>query len=531
MTSISARSIPIAPRAARPSAQPESGVQLVAGGFGESMAIALLATMLITLGFLISYENCRQWYVIPATICGMLAGTDIVQWVRRRLDTFDPKAILAMMMFHNTYISPLLHEAWGTHTKEWHEVVEWGPWYGTYCIWSAIGLIFYQFGHRLSFRSAKPARTHWVINPNRFATIIMWALAISSIAAAVVLLKFGGLRKAGKSELLATGEGLQHTSWLLMLGDTLPMLIAIAIINALTDKKRKRSFGAQMGILAALAIGQFLLLGLRGSRSAVMSVLFITTGMAHYRLRRIHPGWAISGMIVLFVFAYFYGFYKRAGMAGFAALQSADARHHLERTTGNTMATTLLGDLSRCEMQSFIMYRLTNFPDRYDFRWGKTYFRAAVSIIPRAIWYNKPPGKNEAGTAIQYGEGRWKGRDFESTRVYGLAGEAMLNFGFFGIPPAFFIYGSFLGWYRKKWSTWRSDDSRYFIAPILVLFFLTGYFGDSDNAMFEILKNGSLPILVILVSSSRFRLPDPIAPNVARVLAMTSNSIGRRPQP
>jgi len=129
-----------------------------------------------------------------------------------------------------------------------------------------------------------------------------------------------------------------------------------------------------------------------------------------------------------------------------------------------------------------------------------------LTVIPRAVWPDKPSGlhgKVGAGTALQHGEGSYRPGRFESSRVYGLAGEAMLNFGQAGAVGAFLLYGIMLGWYRKKMLTLHPDDARVYLVPLLTLVAITATFGDSDNTMYLFLKDGVLLTIVVWLSSIR----------------------------
>ena len=87
--------------------------------------------------------------------------------------------------------------------------------------------------------------------------------------------------------------------------------------------------------------------------------------------------------------------------------------------------------------------------------------------------------------------------------MYGLGGEAMLNFGPSGVVGAYLLYGIVLGWYRKKMLTLHPEDARMYLMPLLTLVTIIVSFGDSDNTMFLFLKDGAMLTLVVLLSSTR----------------------------
>src|ERR1700723_1762590 len=44
-----------------------------------------------TLIFVFWNRAVIHWFVIPAMVCGVLIGVDVIRWLRGRLDFFDPK--------------------------------------------------------------------------------------------------------------------------------------------------------------------------------------------------------------------------------------------------------------------------------------------------------------------------------------------------------------------------------------------------------------------------------------------------------
>lgn len=475
------------------------------GSMVENYATAAVVTFLMILGFAILAPGCRHWFVMPLWICGILAGADIVAWIRGQLDNFDPRAMIGILAYHGCAVSPLLHMFHGNDafTPYFNSQIEdWGYWFGVMSGFNALGLVIFHLVQARTYRATRPLRTTWQVDDSRFLNVLLWAIAVSAVATAFIILRFGGLKR--DSDFLQTGgDALVHTSWVLMLGDPLGLLIAMGVVRALSDPRRRKSIATIAIVLVALAVAQFLILGLRGSRSALLYVLFMVAGMCHYRLGKIKVRWVLLGGVLMLAFVYYYAFFKRMGAQGFQALQSTEARLALEARTGITFTGILLGDLSRAEMQTFMLHRLYNHSDRYRLRYGQTYWRSALTVIPRAIWPDKPPGKEEAGTNLQYGEGTFRLNVSKSTRVYGLAGEAMLNFGTFGIPMMFAVYGWLVGWYRRKLSSLRADDARLFIVPMFSLALILTFFADSDNLIFGLLKNGTLPTLVVVLGSVR----------------------------
>jgi hypothetical protein len=135
---------------------------------------------------------------------------------------------------------------------------------------------------------------------------------------------------------------------------------------------------------------------------------------------------------------------------------------------------------------------------------GKSYVMSALMFIPRAIWRTKPSSpKVEAGSILTGYSGL-----AASTRQYGLVGEAMLNFSYYGVVPAFLTFGIFIGWLRKKIATMNAADSRFFLIPVLIYAATFMFIQDSDNWMFYLVKMGTLPFIIVFFGSVRSPLID-----------------------
>jgi hypothetical protein len=88
-----------------------------------------------------------------------------------------------------------------------------------------------------------------------------------------------------------------------------------------------------------------------------------------------------------------------------------------------------------------------------------------------------------------------------SSRLYGLRGEALLNFGPFGVAPIFGIYGALLGYYRRKLQGWHRLDARMLLAPFFTLMFVEALLCDSDVLVFFAATQGALISFFVFAAS------------------------------
>jgi hypothetical protein len=161
----------------------------------------------------------------------------------------------------------------------------------------------------------------------------------------------------------------------------------------------------------------------------------------------------------------------------------------------------LLDDLARADVNAYMLYNLIRFPKDYNYRWGLTYIGSPTFLVPRTLWPNRPNYKIDAGTEATLG----KSSSYDSPRVYGLTGEALLNFGPWGVLPVYALYGACLGWYRRKLTSWDAADARAFLAPLATILFATAFVADSDNVLFLFIVDGSLITAAFLMSIKKVR--------------------------
>jgi hypothetical protein len=472
---------------------------------GINYAFSTLISGMVVVIFALIYEECRHWCMFPIMFCGSLIGADIIAWFRKEFDSFDPKAIVAGFLYLTCFLAPQLHVAYDIHHVRFYTFQNWPTYFGYMACFNTVGIILLKLAHNFFFKRSRSVKKVWQMALDRFVGILMLVLIISLVANAVIKFFFGGLAKEVGLYYFAAGSQLYaaHLSWIMMLGDPAPLLIVMTVIYWIQkrDPNKPCSFWTVLFILFFIFAVQFLLVGIRGSRTGILSAVFFIAAIIHFRLRPFSIKLLILGMIAAFVFSYLYDFYKKVGSEGWEVFYSAEALERLSyERRGATPATTLVFDLARADVQAFMLYRLMEHKGAYHYTWGKTYLMSALTVIPRGIWRNKPTPKVTAGGSILEYPALQK-----STHQYGLAGEAMLNFGYYGILPAFFLLGSFLGWLRKKIATMEPSDSRFFLLPFLLFTCTFIVISDSDNLVQHLLRMGTLPFIVVFFGSIKSR--------------------------
>lgn len=466
--------------------------------------IAAIAAILSTLIFVLWNQAVIHWFIIPVMACGVLTGVDIVRWLRGRLDLFDPRTIIACVGFYLFFISPLLHVAWDTFGTGYDLILfgDWRPWLAAMAVLNVAALLVYRLFQKWAFAKTHPSTARWEISHKKFYPVFAIALACSIIAVAAFLWELGGITGL-LNAYEYNPEAFVGTGWLLVFAWPLAVLSFIILVVLWTDPREKdrRHLATGLMLLSLAGIGHFLLLGWFGSRGTTIWAIFWMAGIVHYRFRKLSPSITAGGLIFLIGFMYFYGFYKEQKRASMDILRSPSM--WLEpKGYERDIKYLLLADLARSDSDAYILHNLIKDPGDYNYRLGLTYVGGLAILIPKNFWPDRPDFKIEAGTEAQLG----KATSWRSLRTYGLGGEAMLNFGPWGVVPMFALFGGLLGWYRKKLKSWAPSDSRMFIAPFFVILSAIVLVGDSDNLVHAVLTEGVLVASALVASSNRIHL-------------------------
>lgn len=469
----------------------------------SSFLIATCICIFVLIGFIAVSDQFLHWFVIPVLVCGILISSDAVDWFRGQLDIFDPVGILGLLGFHFFFLAPLLHVYW----DYWMSLVtapsDWRDWLGTMAFLNILGLIVYRLSRNFWFRDQqKPVyQTIWQLDSQRFLPIVILALVVTAGLQVWVYARFGGI--FGYIQAYTerhVSESFQGFGWVFMISESFPILVLMLFVIYGSRNRNYKSWIVITIVLLFFLIVKFLFGGLRGSRSNTVWGLFWAIGMIHFWIRPVSKKFIIIGCIFLVTFLYFYGFYKDSGLDGLAALQSAEARVELTQQTGRGLETALLGDLARSDVQAFLLYRLST-PNNYEYALGRTYAGGLSVLIPRSIWPDRPLTKIKEGTEAQYGRGSFVPGRWQSSRVYGLTGEAMLNFSPVAVPFVFLILGITVGYVRRLMINLNAADIRLLLLPFLINFCFILLASDSDNIVFFLVKNGAVPFLVLMLCS------------------------------
>ena len=459
-----------------------------------------LATLIIV-GFLVASPDHRHWFVVPVLLSGALIGSDAVDWFRGKLEMFDPFGVIGILGFHLFFLAPLLHVAWNTWMYTTSPPPDWRDWLGRMAILNFLGLVIYRVIRLLPLRAAaRKARSVWQFNQSRFVILMPLVLVVTALAQALVYASFGGI--SGYIDAYQNRpQEFEGSGWIFMISESFPILAFFAFAVFIRWRHIRWSNTKTVIALVFFTGAQLLFGGLRGSRSNTIWALFWAVGIIHLWIQPVSRKLIYGGVVFLIAFAYVYGFYKEKLTPNMTIEQTM----RLGEKRGRTLHAELLGDFGRADIQAFLLYRITGPGSDYEYAWGRTYAGALALLIPRSIWPDRPATSVEAGTNAQHYMGSYAPKKLETSKVFGLAGETMLNFGPWLVAPSFAIWGLVVGWVSAFLKRLAPLDSRILIAPFLVNFCIPVLIGDSDNIIFFLMKQGLIPIAVIALCSVRRR--------------------------
>ena len=464
----------------------------------------VLSTLLcvsVTLGFVFASEACWHWCVLPILGCGIVIGVDFVAWLRGSLDTFDVKGVIGAFGFHYFFLSVLLFVAIG----EGIPFVDDNPqdYRATTGQWASLnlaGLIIYQILSSYISRRRITFRTTWTYSHSHFTTVVVTGIAVTCACTAILYILKGGIRAAFIAR--SSGNVFYEFNALLAPGLATGILLFVFLGSSHFARKRPSTFILLLALPAVVFV-QVALAGERGSRGTLIFPLFWGLVLFHYLWFRLRATYILLLVIPLVFFGWLYMCYKMLKLDAVTALQRGASVAQVADRAHVSLLGVIQGDGSRVAIQNYVFYYEMQHPERYDYWHGKTYLYAPLIVIPRVLYPAKPinGGKLQASTQFLKGRGDYAYARHRAYHAYGIAGEAMLNFGPLGIVPAYAIWGVLVGYMRRFCNSIEIGDLRILIVPILIWWGHQLLLWDSDNFVAHTILRAVTAIAVIRVAA------------------------------
>jgi len=468
----------------------------------------LVATQICSLTLLLLLalsEPLRHWFVIPVLVSGILITKDAIDWLRGDQDPLDPVGLFGIFGLHFFFFSYLLHVLFDFWWNYPYPPADWRPWLGYVAALNCVGLVLYRLAlsSQVGRRAGRSLKTIWRINEKRLALLVGFALIVSFAMQWTIYRNFGGMfgmveiyMQRGVGENPFAGMG-----WMAALAETFPVLF---IIGVAVLTRRSRLWNSQLTV-AAVLFGVFLATlyfgGLKGSRSNIFFTILWAAGVLHLWVRPIGKKTVVVAPLLLFLFMNTYLFYKRGGIEGLMSITDPMAREELasERRLGSPELFILLHDFARADINALVLYSVHT-ADDYDYSLGRSYLAAVVSVIPRAVWPDRPDTLGKERSDLLFG----RGSAVPVSYAIGLAGEAMMNFGPLAVPLTFAVLALVIIGVRRVLYQLHPEDGRRLLMPLLLILCFVVPMGEFESVMYTMAKNGLVPLTIVFLSSKRF---------------------------
>lgn len=480
---------------------------------GRKAIASVFTPILFTISSILLYlafDDLSWQLLIVITLSASLAASDAVEGIVSRRDLLSPRVAVSLLLVNAVYVSPILHIILKATPKYIPLPVKMEDAVYDLAIIHLLGVFVYFIG--LRFLEDRKVSTRAYVNSAsdekrfmlRLRSWLIFFGVISFTVFAYIVLRAGG-PMAWISVQLNYRTELESPGWLLVTGAGFPMLFFIAYaislklksINMTRGQVAKRIFSA----LIILILVIFLTSGLRGSRANLIWPALTAVLLIHLLFIRIKGKWIVLFAILGLIFAGAYDVYKKIGTEGISQLQAGtleDIDSYSELGFGPQ--ALLLGDFSRTAIQSVLLDHWNT--AGFDLNWGRTYIGDALDFVPGAERSTTFPNKQYAATEILYGQGAAEARPRLSTRIYGLQGEALINFGPIGAVLAFLPYAFVMVAAERSYSralkghSMRSGLVIALMIPIVILLFLS----DMDNVVNNFASKAMFPILAIVLA-------------------------------
>jgi hypothetical protein len=469
------------------------------------LIFSALGCLAIVAALMFSDDRFQHWFTLPVLICGVLVALDVEEWMRGAVDFYDPAGLIGIAGLYFFFFSPLL-VIYYDHKLSYlpRQPDDYRNWLGGMALLNVVGLLVYRYVRQAAGKRPHRMTGHDSLSNHTLDLRIFWPLLAVMLAGSLgaqlyIYSSFGGIDGYVNAfmGLLSGKDAFRGTGWLTLIAESFPILVMMGFAVVARRFQVLRSGFVIALVLSLLLVLQIFFGGLRGSRSNTIWALAWAAGIVHFYVRRL-PRWIVPvGLAVLFLFGYAFAFYKNVGADALDVLADSEAQQEFARKTGRNLEMLLVSDFGRADVQAFLLSKIWSEPDSQHYAWGQTYLGAACLLIPASVWPERPPGKVKWTTEAEFGPGSFLNGPIYSTRIYGLAGEAMLNFGLAGVPLAFAALGWGVAFSRRFAARLGPDDPLRMLAPFLINGCVLALLNDSDIQIVYFIKNGTIPLLLI----------------------------------
>lgn len=416
----------------------------------------------------------------------------------RKETIFHPMPFILMVLLFFWYVAPIFSIYTADFLINPARNINWDFW-GYYTLWV-------NFFMTLLFFAGKSIGYKKYTNYNIYAfkskkNIFYWGvffLTLSLIFQLYVFNSFGGVL----GYINAWGEERSQFDGLgkvFIIAEAFPIILSLAFFAFLFKNNNLLKY--IILFLIIFLIVKILFGGLRGSRSNTVWGVFWIVGIIHIAFYKIKK---YQFFIIILCFSTFmstYALYKSYGVDAFSGEYSLEDTNRFE---GNPYISMLINDFSRSSLNT---YQTSQYYEgsNYSIKYGETYLQSLSMIVPPLKYFFNGYNKDAAGFEL-YHDVKIDPRvdDYYNSRVFGLYGEGILNFGPIFATLLIFLYGFVVSRINSYSLSLNPNDARLFFVPFITNMCMVFMISDSNNIIFFVIKNALVVwIMFMLITEKR----------------------------
>lgn len=295
--------------------------------------------------------------------------------------------------------------------------------------------------------------------------------ALSLCALGFIYVKLGGysaISNAYDTRVESTGtdyDPFRGLGVIQAFANTSPLWVFVCM----TMRKRKSILLTTLAFIQLGVLG-WLSAGVAGSRQGIIFVLVFAFFLYHGFVKPISAKKArLVGISVTLVGVVLIPLKLGLGYDDLLNLPKRFAEQRDLQLSMGPLSAFLFRDLSRFDVQTIALETVEN--PNYELAMGRSFAGAAASIIPTALWTDKPDTFAEEKTDIV--KAVEKGTMDKTTLLFGMPGEFLVNFGIAGyvlsflVPAWILVLLNTVGKRSRNWTALRAV-----LWPLPFLFFL-----------------------------------------------------------
>lgn len=310
-----------------------------------------------------------------------------------------------------------------------------------------------------------PARQYIALPPGRFHLMVGLFAAFTLSIFGFLVLRFGGIGEilAGAADRTRAFAGFQGVFLALNVGISVVLVWFLHIM-------RYRNGLADWIALVGFALLTLLIVALQGQKSTIFIAIAACAVIFNRRVRRIGPLPLMLGIVTTFVGLMAYHVYKQEYLVLGRVVSFSGGKQFWSSFT-DFLDVQLFGNFMQVQTMSVL---LEGMPEPLPFQYGYTYIAGFLTLIPRAIYPDKPLPSTGIFTQAFWPD-QWNNEG--TTLPAGVFGEAYMNFGVPGTLIGALLFGWLIGKIYGRHLKMPDDDLRlldYALALAALLHFFRG---------------------------------------------------------